>query len=65
MGGVGASEVFSSAFGVFAGTWAARLQKQENAKAAESRITARRVIHFEGIVLTSPVSCCRSGADFM
>ena len=45
----------------FAVTWAARLQKQENAQAAESRITARRMIHFEGIVLTSRVS----GADFM
>jgi hypothetical protein len=61
MGGVGASKVFPSVFGGFAATWAARLQMQENEQAAESRITARRMIHFEGIVLTSRMS----GADFM
>jgi hypothetical protein len=61
MGGVGASEIFSSAFGRFAATWAARLQMQKNAQPAESRIAARRMIHFEGIVPTSRMY----GADFM
>jgi hypothetical protein len=37
------------------------LQMQKNEQAAESRITARRMIRFEGIVLTSRMS----GADFM